>query len=230
MVLFFIVVASDLAPISLPFSRSFYDDQERVQLLCVDAEGKHLEGARVEIREPEGAVVYSGLTNSTGWVSTSVSAGSYVVRVYWMGVAVSSKDLFVTGPATVTVQCDVYHLTIAINLLYFIPVRHANITIVNATSHKAVDGYSGEIEIPYGFYRLSAEKTFRLPPGNYTVIVEMLNSQSQNLVLNRSERLVFAYVTSYGSIFILICILAAVISCIGFLVTGRKRTKKNHNL
>jgi len=228
-VLIFIAITSNLTSAACSYLGRIQDAKEELQLLCIDAKGEYLEGANVTIRKRGGALVYSGLTNSTGWISTSLPVGSYIVQVYWMGVVVFSKELFVTGPVTMIAQCDVYHLIVAINLLYLIPVRHVNIIIVNTTSQKVVDRYSGEIEIPYRFFSLSAEKTFRLPAGNYTITVKMLNSQSQSLNLNGNKRLTFAYVASLGSIFTLMCILAAVISCIGFLVTGRRKTGKSRN-
>lgn len=196
---------------------------EVLQVLCVDAEGEPLEGANVTIWGLPGAIVYSGLTNSTGWVSTPVPSGSYVLEVFWMGAPVFSRSLALTEPTTVVARCDVYRLTIAVNLLHIIPVRHASITIKNATSGRIVASHVGEIHIPYRLYSLSAEKTFRLPAGNYSVTVEMLGSQSHDLELKGSKKLVFAHVASLGSLFVLVCVLMAVISCVAFLAVGRKR-------
>jgi len=201
------------------------NNREILQILCVDMENKPLNKAEVIIKDLNGKTVYNGTTNSTGWIYIELPKEKYILKILWLKTPVYMGNISLTKPLIEKIQCKVYHLTIAINLLYIIPVRHAKITIINTTSEKTVYTYIGEIKIPYRLYILSAEKTLRLPAGNYTVIVEMLNRQSQEINLNKSMKIVFPYIASFGSLFILICIIIAVISCICFLITGHKRTK-----
>ena len=124
-----------------------------------------------------------------------------------------------------TTQAEFYSLTVQVNFLGFVPVRDAKIVVSESSSGKTVWEYEKELEVPYEFYRLSAEVTLQLPPGSYVVTVQSLNSEVKDIVLDENQTISFAQVASLKVLLLLGVATLAVLSFIGFVVTGSRYLK-----
>lgn len=195
-------------------------------IFCIDTDGNPLGGCNVTVLGV-GNQVFRGSTNSSGWLSVLLPPDSYVVQVYWLGERVFLRNISLTRPSTLKADCNVSNLTLEVNFLGFIPVRHVAIIVLDP-SGKVVYTYRGQLKIPYRLYRLSAETTIRLPSGYYYITVEMIGSEAKIVTLEKSTKITFTRVASLGSLFLLSCLLVSVTSCIGFLIEGHEHLKKRY--
>jgi len=58
--------------------------------------------------------VTSGVTNETGWIDFQVSYGNYTFKAFWKNVEVGSLIYDVIENATLTLECELAHVTITI--------------------------------------------------------------------------------------------------------------------
>ena len=154
---------------------------------------------------------------------------SYLVVVLALVLATGGYPRLCSGSAKATqrytIQTELYSLTVQVNFLGFVPVRDAKIVVSESISGKIVWESEKELEIPYGFYRLSAEATLELPPDSYVVTVQSLNSEAKDVVLDGNQTISFTQVASSQAVLLLGIVILAVLSFVGFVVIGSRRLK-----
>jgi hypothetical protein len=177
------------------------------------------------VLSPVGGVgsITLGYSDSGGCVSITDSGlkGRYEVKAVWEDSIMYSQEVTVDDEAT-GIDSEAYNLTVRVNFLGLIPTRNARISIVEKDSGVLVESYEGPLDLPYGLYRLSAEKTFRLPRGNYIVKVESLNPEEKVLTIDGNLTVDFTRVVSLESALVLGSVLVAALSLTCFLIVARK--------
>jgi len=190
-----------------------------ISILCIDSVGEPVVNAIVKIGR-EGEILYTGVTNSSGFLPKPIPRGIYHIevesrnRTIYSGMVYAQDDI-------VKILCEVYKLTIIVNYLDIIPIVNAKITIIDTEYGRIV--YSvDKLRIPYGFYIFSAEISTKLPKGVYEVVVESLNSEIGRVALTDNSTIRFTNVVSLDSILFIALLISTIISLILFILTIRR--------
>ena len=215
LVLFIMLGIMSISALPLEHDKS---QRIRVNICCLDSKGKPLVKAKVRLTS-EGRIVFEGVTNISGWVSAIVPCGKYWLTVDWLNSTVFSREVGLVKRTTLKLNCSVYHLRIVVNSFYIFPVTQAKIIVKR--NKEIAYSYEGELRVPYGLYQLLGELILRLPKGGYVISVEMIGSESREVMLTHDKTIIFTKVASMSSLITLTFALMATISCILFLIKGK---------
>lgn len=199
----------------------------RTRIICVDHDGVPLANATLVLERPDVSRIISGPSDPDGeiYITGITEQLNYSVRILWRERVVYSGDVGIQPYTILTISCDVYSLTIRLNWLGIFPVDYVEITIRDADSEQTIEMFKGRPDIPYGFYRLSAEQVFRLPKGHYDVIAGSTNTDARSVELDRTTSIEFTGIPSIGSILLLMSIVIALASFVAFLIYSRTSRK-----
>ncbi|MEM2739728.1 MAG: carboxypeptidase-like regulatory domain-containing protein [Candidatus Bathyarchaeia archaeon] len=191
-----------------------------ISILCVDSIGEPIANATVTIGR-EGEILYTGITNSSGFLPEAIPKGIYYIEVEWRNRTVYSGIVSAQDYGIVKIPCEVYTLSIFVNYLGIIPIVNARISITDVEYGWIV--YSvDKLRVPYGFYAFSAETSIKLPKGGYEVVVESLNSERKEVFLVDNSIIRCTNVISLDSILFIALLISTIISLILFILTSRR--------
>lgn len=127
----------------------------------VDSQSKIIENARVDvINKDTGRIVQTKSVGSTGSVEMRLPANTYIVRIYWLDINVSYTVQTFASNDDVTINCNVFYLTIKVVDITNIPVENANVFVnYNQITNIFDSGVTDEegilvSRLPIGIYAL----------------------------------------------------------------------------
>lgn len=208
--------------IAIPTIHPTYAESKNniISILCIDSIGEPVANAIVKIGR-EGEIIYTGVTNSSGYLPKPIPKGIYHIEVESRNRTIYSGIIHAQDDGIVKIPCEVYKLTIIVNYLDIIPIVNARITIID-TEYGSIVYSVDKLRIPYGFYTFSAEISTKLPKGVYEVLVESLNSERGRINLTDNSTIRFTNVISLDSILFIALLISTIISLILFILTSRR--------
>lgn len=202
-----------------------------LSFLAVDVKGAAVGDATILLSLNGGQLSLLLLTVSNGSAVARVPVGNYSISANWEGVSVYSGGLAATQDATVTLDLEVYYLTISTVDKSGAPLPGVFLQVLSASTGTAMDSTTttsipAVFRLPIGSYAIvgTYKSTYDLTPVQQTVNQSVSLSASSSVTLSFSEvNPAFTSTNEFYAILGLV-LLAVVIVLLLYLLLRKKKS------